>query len=94
MGADALQGNGVTQKILYLIRDRHLTPASEPLRKVRTSRIILFTVIQLIGFGATFAIVQTIGRVVLYKGGLCILTRLCSSSVNWFPHYYSIAYSD
>ena len=62
MGLDALQGNGVTTKLLYLIRDKHLTPPNEPLRKVRTSRIILFAVVQLIGFGATFAIVQTIGK--------------------------------
>lgn len=61
MGADALQGNGVTAKILYLIRDHHLTPLDEPLRRVRKSRIVMFTLIQLIGFGATFAIVQTIG---------------------------------
>lgn len=61
MGADALQGNGVTTKILYLFQDRHLTPANEPLRNVRTSRIILFVALQLVGFGATFAIVQTIG---------------------------------
>ncbi|EJC98094.1 uncharacterized protein FOMMEDRAFT_114936 [Fomitiporia mediterranea MF3/22] len=63
MGADALQGNGVTTKMLYLIRDKHLTPLDEPLRKVRPSRIILFTLIQLIGFGATFAIVQTIASI-------------------------------
>ena len=62
MGLDAMQGNGVTYKLLYLIRDKRLTPRDEPLRKVRTSRIILFTVIQLIGFGATFTIVQTIGE--------------------------------
>lgn len=61
MGTDALQGNGVTTKILYLFRDRHLTPAYEPLRKVRKSRIVLFVGLQLFGFGATFAIVQTIG---------------------------------
>ncbi|KAI5122810.1 hypothetical protein M0805_000152 [Coniferiporia weirii] len=63
MGADALLGNGVTLKLVYLIRDRHLTPTSEPLRKVRTSRIVLFALIQLIGFGATFAIVQTIAAI-------------------------------
>ena len=61
MGADALQGNGVTMKILFLFRDRHLTPANEPLLKVRKSRIVLFIALQLVGFGVTFAIVQTIG---------------------------------
>lgn len=61
MGADALLGNGITSRLVYLVRDKHLTPASDPLRKVRKSRILLFVLIQLIGFGATFAIVQTTG---------------------------------
>lgn len=61
MGADALASNGITQKILYLLRDRHLTSPNDPLRRVRKSRLLLFIGIQLIGFGATFAITQTIG---------------------------------
>ena len=67
MGADALQGNGVTMKILFLFRDRHLTPANEPLLKVRKSRIVLFIALQLVGFGVTFAIVQTIGTSFLFS---------------------------
>lgn len=61
MGADALQGNGITVKLLYLLREKSLTPPDDPLRKVRKSRLILFVAVQLIGFGATFAITQTIG---------------------------------
>ncbi|KAH0586119.1 hypothetical protein H2248_007387 [Termitomyces sp. 'cryptogamus'] len=61
MGVDALRGNGITQKIFYFLRDRKLTPEDEPLRKVRKSRILLFIAVQLAGFGATFAITQTIG---------------------------------
>lgn len=61
MGADALQGNGITLKLLYFIREKSLTPADEPLHKVRKSRLLLFVAIQLIGFGVTFAITQTIG---------------------------------
>ncbi|KIJ19399.1 hypothetical protein PAXINDRAFT_69273, partial [Paxillus involutus ATCC 200175] len=63
MGADALRGNGITLKLLYLIRDKTLTPPDEPLRKVRKSRLILFVAIQLLGFGATFAITQTIAAI-------------------------------
>ncbi|EIW81250.1 hypothetical protein CONPUDRAFT_82277 [Coniophora puteana RWD-64-598 SS2] len=63
MGADALQGNGITVKILYLIRDRSLTPPDEPLRKVRKSRLLLFIAVQLVAFGATFAITQTIAAI-------------------------------
>lgn len=61
MGLDALQGNGITRKILYFFRDKALAPADEPLRRVRKSRIMLFVAVQLIGFGATMAITQTIG---------------------------------
>lgn len=63
MGADALASNGITQKILYLLRDRHLTSPNDPLRRVRKSRLLLFIGIQLIGFGATFAITQTIAAI-------------------------------
>lgn len=62
MGADALQGSGITLKILYLVRDRALTAPNEPLRRVRPSRLLLFVAIQLVGFGATFAITQTVGE--------------------------------
>ena len=61
MGADALRGNGVTQKLLFFFRDRSLVPRDEPLRRVRRSRLALFVGIELVGFGATFAITQTIG---------------------------------
>lgn len=61
MGAAALRVNGITKKILYLIQDKALTSKHEPLHRVRKSRIILFVGVQLIGFGATFAITQTIG---------------------------------
>jgi hypothetical protein len=61
MGLDALKGNGITTKIRYLIRDRTTVPSNEPLRRVRRSRTLLFVAIQVIGFGATMAITQTIG---------------------------------
>ena len=62
MGADALQGNGITLKILFFLRDKTLTPRDEPLYRVRRSRIMLFVAVQLVGFGATFAITQTVGK--------------------------------
>ena len=62
MGVDALRGNGITYKILYFLRDRVHTPANEPLRKVRKSRILLFVGVQLAGFGTVYALTQTIGE--------------------------------
>jgi boron transporter len=61
MGLDELSGNGITQKIVYFLTDRTMKPYNEPLRRVRKSRILLFVAVQLIAFGATFAITQTIG---------------------------------
>ncbi|EIM81703.1 anion exchanging protein [Stereum hirsutum FP-91666 SS1] len=63
MGCDALLANGITRKLFYFLTDKAYTPADEPLRRVRKSRILLFTAVQLVGFGATFAITQTIAAI-------------------------------
>ncbi|KAE9374710.1 hypothetical protein N431DRAFT_481867 [Stipitochalara longipes BDJ] len=64
MGVQALEGNGITLKILFLLKDKSLTPASEPLKRIpRRLAIWGFVAIQLLGFGATFAITQTIAAV-------------------------------
>ncbi|KAK2459667.1 hypothetical protein APHAL10511_008312 [Amanita phalloides] len=63
MGADALQANGITLKLFYFIRDKRLTARDDPLRNVRRSRILLFVSIQLVAFGVTFAITQTIAAI-------------------------------
>jgi hypothetical protein len=58
MGTDALLTSGVTEKMFYLIRDKRSILPSNPLNKVRTSRILMFLAVELIGFGATFAVTQ------------------------------------
>ncbi|KAI1966822.1 hypothetical protein LOZ58_000311 [Ophidiomyces ophidiicola] len=64
MGVQALLANGVTQKLFFLIQDKNLTPSSEPLRRIeRRLAIWCFVGIELIGFGATFAITQTIAAI-------------------------------
>ncbi|KAI0034615.1 HCO3 transporter family-domain-containing protein [Vararia minispora EC-137] len=63
MALDALAANGITRKILFLLSDRTLTPATDPLRRVRKSRIVLFVGVQLAGFGATYAVTQTIAAI-------------------------------
>lgn len=65
MGTDALQDNGITIKLLYLIRDKTLTSPDDSLRKVRISRLLMFVTIQLVAFGAMFVITQTIGTSLL-----------------------------
>ncbi|KAI0434561.1 HCO3 transporter family-domain-containing protein [Xylaria sp. FL1042] len=64
MGYQALEANGITQKLLYLLRDKNLTPTSHPLRRIRRRGAVwAFVLIELVGFGATFAITQTIAAV-------------------------------
>lgn len=64
MGVQALQGNGITQKLIFLAQDKDLTPGSNPLKRLdRRVAIWAFVIIELIGFGATFAITQTIAAI-------------------------------
>ncbi|KAL8842070.1 MAG: hypothetical protein Q9170_000673 [Blastenia crenularia] len=64
MGVQALEGNGITLKMVYLARDRSLTTALDPLSRIqRTEAIWYFVALELLGFGATFAITQTIAAI-------------------------------
>lgn len=64
MGFQALEANGITAKILFLVRDRSLTPPTNPLRRIRRrSRVWLFVALALTGFAGTFAITQTVAAV-------------------------------
>ncbi|EGX94886.1 anion exchange family protein [Cordyceps militaris CM01] len=64
MGVQALEANGITSKLVFLVRDRHLTPAATPLRAVRRRAAVWwFVAIELVGFAATFAITQTVAAV-------------------------------
>ncbi|KAJ5155846.1 hypothetical protein N7492_008649 [Penicillium capsulatum] len=64
MGVQALQGNGITQKLIFLAQDKQFTPGSNPLKRLdRRLAIWVFVLVELIGFGATFAITQTIAAI-------------------------------
>lgn len=64
MGVQALQGNGITQKLIFLAQDKAFTPASNPLKRIeRRAAIWAFVILELVGFGATFAITQTIAAI-------------------------------
>lgn len=64
MGVQALQTNGITQKLVFLAQDRKFTPESNRLKRLdRRMAIWAFVALELIGFGATFAITQTIAAI-------------------------------
>lgn len=58
MGVEALRENRITHRILYVLREKSSQSLRDPLRRVRNSRIVLFLALELVGFGATFAVVQ------------------------------------
>ena len=63
MGIQALEDNGITVKLLYLLRDQGLTFSGHPLKAISKKAVWWFVMIELVGFGATFAITQTIAAV-------------------------------
>jgi hypothetical protein len=64
MGVQALQGNGITQKLIFLAEDKKFTSASNPLKRIeRRAAVWAFVALELFGFGATFAITQTIAAI-------------------------------
>ena len=86
MGVQALQANGITAKLLYLARDKNLTPASSPLKRLQRQQAIWFFVaLELIGFGATFAITQTIAAI----GFPIIILLLIPVRIFLLPKYFT-----
>ena len=63
MGLQALAGNGITLKIQHLLSDKHLIPAGTPFLRVPRKKLYAFVALELLGFGATFAITQTIAAI-------------------------------
>ncbi|CAO2648659.1 Nn.00g079260.m01.CDS01 [Neocucurbitaria sp. VM-36] len=64
MGIQALEANGITLKLLFLAKDKHLTPRTDPLMRITRRWVIwAFVALELVGFGATFAITQTIAAI-------------------------------
>ncbi|OTA92660.1 hypothetical protein M434DRAFT_74261 [Hypoxylon sp. CO27-5] len=64
MGYQALAANGITAKLLFLLRDRALTPAAHPLARIpRRAAVWAFVLVELLAFGGTFAITQTVAAV-------------------------------
>ncbi|KZM25155.1 inorganic anion exchanger [Ascochyta rabiei] len=64
MGIQALESNGITAKLIFLLTDRQLISPSEPLAQISRKWVVwAFVALELIGFGATFAITQTIAAI-------------------------------
>lgn len=90
MGYQALEGNGITLKLLFLLRDRRLGLAADggrphPLRRVRPAAAWAFVAVELVGFGATFAITQTVAAV----GFPCFILALIPARALLLPRWFT-----
>ena len=86
MGVQALEGNGLSLKMLYLCRDPTLTPGAEPLSRIQRKQAIwYFVAMELVGFGATFAISQTVAAI----GFPIIILLLIPVRTSLLPLYFT-----
>ena len=63
VGYGGLEGSGITQKILYLLREPRFVPSNEPLRSVPKKKIGQYLAWQALGISTTVAISQTLGAI-------------------------------
>jgi hypothetical protein len=64
MGFQALEANGITAKLLFLLSDRSTASQSDPLARLPRRRAAwVFVATEIFGFAATFAITQTVAAV-------------------------------
>ncbi|KAF2243411.1 hypothetical protein BU26DRAFT_437132 [Trematosphaeria pertusa] len=92
MGIQALEANGITLKILFLAKDKYLTSRSDPLMRIeRRKAIWVFIALELIGFGATFAITQTVAAIGFPVFILLYIPMRTWGMPRWFtPHELGI----
>jgi hypothetical protein len=87
MGVQALEGNGITLKLIYICKDAKMTRSDDPFRKLRRKWAIhTFVLIELLGFAATFAITQTIAAV-----GFPVIILLLIPFRTWIMPYWFTA---
>lgn len=86
VGWGSIEGNGITHKTLFLLRDRRMTPRDHILLGVRRRKIFLYVFIQWLFFAMTFSISQTIGGYAATGTSLCLLiTDLTYALPCFFP---------
>lgn len=86
MGIQAMEANGITAKIMFLARDKTLTPEKESLRSItRRAAVWSFVAIEVAGYAAIFAIQETIAAV----GFPLVILALIPVRALIMPHLFS-----
>jgi hypothetical protein len=63
VGYGGLEGSGITNKILYLMRESRFNAATQPLRQISHKKIVHYLAWQALGIATTVAISQTIAAI-------------------------------
>lgn len=92
MGFQALEANGITAKLLFLLSDRSTVSPTNPLARLRRRRAAwLFVAIEILAFAATFAITQTVAAVGFPVVILALIPVRAAVLPRWFtPHELSV----
>jgi len=85
VGWGSIEGNGITHKTLFLLRDPKMTPRGHILLSVPKRKIALFVGIQWLFFAMTFAISQTIAAI----GFPVIITLLIPLRFYFGPKWFT-----
>ncbi|THV87828.1 hypothetical protein D6D29_00421 [Aureobasidium pullulans] len=85
VGWGSIEGNGMTQKVIFLIKERRFIDPAEPLLQVPRTKIMLFLLFQILGVGFSVAISQTIGAI----GFPVIIISLIPLRWSVMPHLFT-----
>jgi hypothetical protein len=88
MGFQALEANGITSTLLFLLSDRSTQTGKHPLSRLPRRRAAwVFVGIQIVGFAATFAVTQTVAAV----GFPVVILALIPVRAAVLPRWFSAA---
>lgn len=85
VGWGSIEGNGITAKVLFLLKEHRFIDPADPLLKVRKRQILLFILWQILGVGFSVALSQTIGAI----GFPVIILALIPLRWNIYPRWFT-----
>lgn len=85
VGWGSIEGNGMTQKAVFLLSEQRFIDPVNPLLRVPRRKIMLFLLLQILGVGFSVAISQTIGAI----GFPVIIITLIPLRWVLMPHMFS-----
>lgn len=85
VGWGSIEGNGITAKVLFLLKEHRFINPADPLLKIRKRKILLFILFQILGVGFSVALSQTIGAI----GFPVIILSLIPLRWEIYPRWFS-----